>query len=71
LWNVLTNAVKFTPKHGNISVSARQRDGKVEISVDDTGIGIAAEALVRVFEPFWQSSSVAQAGLRGARRRSR
>jgi PAS domain S-box-containing protein len=53
LVNLLTNAVKFTDR-GSITVSARVRDDVVEISVRDTGIGIPATHLERVFEPFWQ-----------------
>ena len=51
--NLLSNAVKFTER-GEISVRARMNEGGAEISITDTGIGIAAENLERVFEPFWQ-----------------
>ena len=43
LLNLLSNAVKFTPEGGRIGINARQTDGAVEISVTDTGIGIAPE----------------------------
>ena len=43
LLNLLSNAVKFTPEGGRIGIKARQADGSVEISVSDTGIGIAPE----------------------------
>ena len=43
LLNLLSNAVKFTPEGGRIGIEARQADGVVEISVTDTGIGIAPE----------------------------
>ena len=43
LLNLLSNAVKFTPEGGRIGIKARQADGAVEISVSDTGIGIAPE----------------------------
>src|SRR5512145_3522582 len=43
LLNLLSNAVKFTPEGGRIAIDATQTDGSVEISVSDTGIGIAPE----------------------------
>ena len=57
LLNLLSNAVKFTPEGGRIGVSARQADGSVEISVSDTGIGIAPEDQPKIFEEFRQVGS--------------
>jgi GAF domain-containing protein len=54
LLNLLSNAVKFTPEGGRIGISARQVDGAVEISVSDTGIGIAPEDQAKIFEEFRQ-----------------
>jgi signal transduction histidine kinase/PAS domain-containing protein len=54
LLNLLSNAVKFTPPKGQIDVRCEQVDGRVFIRVHDTGIGIAAERLDSVFEPFVQ-----------------
>jgi len=54
LLNLLSNAVKFTPEGGRIEIKARQRDGAVEISVSDTGIGISKEDQARIFEEFRQ-----------------
>ncbi|MBI4527842.1 MAG: GAF domain-containing protein, partial [Deltaproteobacteria bacterium] len=54
LLNLLSNAVKFTPEGGRIRIMARQADGSVEISVSDTGIGIAPEDQARIFEEFRQ-----------------
>jgi signal transduction histidine kinase len=54
LLNLLSNAVKFTPEGGRIGISARQTDGAIEISVTDTGIGIAPEDQARIFEEFRQ-----------------
>jgi signal transduction histidine kinase len=54
LLNLLSNAVKFTPEGGRIGINARQTNGGVEISVTDTGIGIAPEDRARIFEEFRQ-----------------
>ena len=57
LLNLLSNAVKFTPEGGRIGIKARQADGAVEISVSDTGIGIAHEDQPTIFEEFRQVGS--------------
>jgi signal transduction histidine kinase len=57
LLNLLSNAVKFTPEGGRISLKAGQRDGAVEISVTDTGVGIAPEDQAAIFEEFRQVGS--------------
>jgi len=57
LLNLLSNAVKFTPEGGRISLKASRRDGAVEISVTDTGIGIAPEDQAAIFEEFRQVGS--------------
>jgi signal transduction histidine kinase len=54
LLNLLSNALKFTPEGGRIDVGARQRDGVAEVSVADTGIGIAPADQEAVFEEFRQ-----------------
>jgi len=54
LLNLLSNAIKFTPEGGRIDVRAGLLDGAAEISVTDTGIGIAAEHHDAVFEEFRQ-----------------
>jgi signal transduction histidine kinase len=54
LLNLLSNAVKFTPEGGRIEIRARQANGAVEISVSDTGIGIAPKDQERIFEEFRQ-----------------
>jgi signal transduction histidine kinase len=54
LLNLLSNAVKFTPEGGKVSVGAVRANGSVEISVSDTGIGIAAEDQEAIFEEFRQ-----------------
>jgi signal transduction histidine kinase len=54
LLNLLSNAVKFTPEGGRIEVRAQRVDGFIEVSVSDTGIGIATEDQDAVFEEFRQ-----------------
>jgi signal transduction histidine kinase len=54
LLNLLSNALKFTPEGGRIDISAARRDGLVEVSVSDTGIGIAPEDQDAVFQEFRQ-----------------
>lgn len=57
LWNLLTNAVKFTPRGGVIVVFAERVGSEVRIHVSDTGEGIPERALRYVFEPFRQADS--------------
>jgi signal transduction histidine kinase len=52
--NLLSNAIKFTSEGGRIEVGAVQKDGLVEVSVSDTGVGIAPEDQEAVFEEFRQ-----------------
>jgi PAS domain S-box-containing protein len=52
--NLLWNAVKFTPKGGRVTLGARIADGEAEVVVRDTGIGIRATDLGRLFQPFVQ-----------------
>jgi signal transduction histidine kinase len=54
LLNLLSNAIKFTPEQGRIDVRTRLRDGLVDVSVSDTGIGIAEADHAAVFEEFRQ-----------------
>jgi signal transduction histidine kinase len=54
LLNLLGNAIKFTPPGGRIDVAAVRHDDRVRISLRDSGIGIPADQLERVFEPFFQ-----------------
>jgi signal transduction histidine kinase len=61
VFNLLSNAVKFTPTGGRVDVSARLEDGRVEVAVADTGPGIAAEDLGKIFEEFEQASDGRQA----------
>ena len=55
VWNLLSNAIKFTPKGGRVQVRVVRADSHVEITVADTGRGIAAEFLPHVFDRFRQA----------------
>jgi len=55
LWNIFSNAVKFTPRGGRISVVLERVNSHVEICVEDTGIGIRADFLPFVFDRFRQA----------------
>jgi PAS domain S-box-containing protein len=57
LFNLLSNALKFTPEGGRVRIDAAVRDGLIEISVSDTGIGIAKEQHEAVFDKFYQVGS--------------
>jgi signal transduction histidine kinase len=57
IWNILSNAVKFTDQNGSIFVNLQRRDRVVEIVVKDTGLGIDAEFLPYVFDRFRQGDS--------------
>jgi signal transduction histidine kinase len=60
--NLLDNALKFTPAHGRVVVRARRLDKAVEIAVEDSGPGISAEHLPRVFDRFWQADRTSRSG---------
>jgi PAS domain S-box-containing protein len=57
VWNLLTNAVKFTPKQGRVELSAKRTASQLQISVSDTGEGIDPRFLPHVFEPFRQAET--------------
>jgi PAS domain S-box-containing protein len=50
LRNLISNAIKFTPKDGNVSIQAVRRTGFVDVSVSDTGIGMTPETIGRLFK---------------------
>lgn len=63
LWNVLRNAVKFTPTKGTVTVTTRNTGAMFQIQVQDTGIGMTPVELERVFEPFSQGDHSMEEGL--------
>ncbi|MDF2694765.1 MAG: two-component sensor histidine kinase [Labilithrix sp.] len=57
VWNLLANAVKFTPPSGRVDVLVERRESSVTIAVEDTGAGVDAAFLPHVFERFRQAES--------------
>ena len=62
LVNIIHNAIKFTPSGGRISISAQARDNNILVSVADTGVGIPADALPRIFERFYKADKSRTSG---------
>jgi signal transduction histidine kinase len=58
--NLLANAIKFTPQHGTIAVSARRVRTRAQVEVRDSGIGVAPEFLPKMFDPFEQADQSAR-----------
>jgi PAS domain S-box-containing protein len=54
-WNLLANAVKFTPAHGAIDVYVQQQDSLAEIRIEDSGPGVPEDFMPRIFERFSQA----------------
>jgi signal transduction histidine kinase/ActR/RegA family two-component response regulator len=65
VWNLLTNAIKFTPKGGSVQVVVERSNSHVELSISDTGKGIPADFLPHVFERFSQADDSARRGYTG------
>lgn len=58
LLNLVTNAIKYTPREGRVTISLVRGEEVVTLTVEDTGIGIAAADLPYVFERFWRADRV-------------
>ena len=63
--NLVSNAIKFTPEGGMVAVSASEEKGEVVVEVKDTGIGIASEDQVHLFEKFYRVSSEETSDIEG------
>jgi PAS domain S-box-containing protein len=57
IWNLVSNAIKFTPKGGRVTARVRRVDQNVVITVEDSGVGISPQVLPHVFERFRQGDS--------------
>jgi two-component system sensor histidine kinase BaeS len=58
--NLLGNALKFTPAGGTVTIRTRQDGGNAVLEVTDTGVGIPADELPRIFDRFWRGQAAAQ-----------
>jgi signal transduction histidine kinase len=65
LGNLLSNAFKFTPRGGKVSLSVMPNDGEIKITVADTGAGISPGQLPHIFDKFFQADNQAQAASKG------
>lgn len=60
IWNILSNAIKFTPSGGRVTVRGERRASAIVVSIRDTGIGISPDHLPFVFHRFWQANTGAK-----------
>jgi two-component system phosphate regulon sensor histidine kinase PhoR len=63
--NLLDNAVKYSDERGEIRLGAERRDGEIALSVSDSGVGISAEDLPRIFERFYRADKARSRQLGG------
>ena len=63
--NLISNAIKFTPENGTISVNARLNNDIVTVEVSDTGIGISEENIVRLFDEFYRVDNQINQNVKG------
>jgi len=65
LINLISNAIKFTPEKGHISVGAAYQNGQVKVWISDTGVGIASRDLDRIFDKYQQLENKWTYGIKG------
>src|SRR5438270_10725561 len=62
-WNLIKNAVKFTPQGGQLRIRTENREGQLRVAISDTGMGIDAEVLPKIFNAFEQGERTQLGGL--------
>jgi signal transduction histidine kinase len=62
--NLVDNALKFTPRGGTVTMRAQQDRAEIQVSVNDSGIGIPAAAIPHIFDRFYQADPARAGGLR-------
>ena len=65
VWNLLSNAIKFTPRGGHVEVTMQNHESRVALEVTDSGQGIAADFLPRIFDRFSQADTATTRGQAG------
>lgn len=65
-FNLIDNAIKFTPRNGKIDIALSRGNKKVAVTISDTGIGISEENLPKIFDRFFQTEQVEQDGAVGS-----
>lgn len=65
LFNLVDNAIKYTSSGGMVTISAQQREERIVVEVEDTGIGISKEEQQRIFERFYRSEKVRSSNMDG------
>lgn len=63
--NILSNAIKYTPGGGSVTITATSADDDVTIAIADTGIGIAADDIPRVFDPYFRTQAARESAATG------
>ncbi len=65
IWNLLDNAVKYSPSCKTVWLRTVVRDGSVDISVQDRGVGVPAADQLRIFDKFARGANAAESGAKG------
>jgi signal transduction histidine kinase len=63
--NLIGNAIKYTPEGGKVRVSVKDSNGTVQVSISDTGIGIAEEDISKLGEEFFRARNAREEGIKG------